>query len=112
MAYPQTLPTGSDGQAAWTEGLAIALYRLADALPDRELLIAGIGVPTQDEGQREQYLREVLAIADEAVTGGISLRGLWWDTPIGATRGLFGPDRTPRRAATLLANIAHEPRAD
>lgn len=112
VAYPQTLPTGSDGQAAWTEGLAIVLHRLADALPDRELLIAGVGVPTDDEGQREQYLREILAVADEAVTGGISLRGLWWDTPIGQTRGLFGPDRIPRRAAGLLAAATHEPGAD
>ncbi|MEO6627018.1 MAG: family 1 glycosylhydrolase [Aquihabitans sp.] len=112
LAYPQTLPTGSDGQAAWTEGLAIVLHRLADALPDRELLIAGIGVPTRDEGQREQYLREILAIASEAVSGGIALRGLWWDTPIAETRGLFGADHVPRPAAALMADFAHGRRAD
>jgi beta-glucosidase len=113
LAYPQTLPTGSDGQVAWAEGFGIALHQLAEAVPDRPLLATGVGIATEDEDRREEYLRDALAIAEEAVDGGIDLRGLWWDTPIDGTgptaaaRGLLDLDRVARPAATLLSSVAH-----
>lgn len=113
--YPQTLVAGPDGHVAWAEGLGIVLHRLAEALPDRPLVVAGVGVATDDEDVRSEYLRDALALADEAVTGGIDLRGLWWDTPIdgaaattssAARRGLFDIERNPRPAAALFHSIA------
>ena len=96
--YPPSGPVGSDGQVTWAEGLAVAVHDLADALPDRDLLLAGVGIRTPDEGQREDYAREVADIVTGAVDGGIALRGAWWDPPISAAGGLFDPDRSPRPA--------------
>ncbi|MCU1355633.1 MAG: glycosyl hydrolase family 1 [Acidimicrobiales bacterium] len=115
LPYPQTLAVGADGQVAWAEGLAVVLHQLADALPERDLLVTGLGLATDDEARREDHLREALAIASEAVDDGMKLRGLWWDSPIDARsgasagpgrRGLFGENRDPRPAALLLAKVA------
>lgn len=112
LPYPQTLPTGPDGQVSWAEGLGLALHQAAESLPDLPLLVAGYGLVTANEDHREQYLRDGLAIAEEAVIGGIDLRGFSWDTPVdpvgsGLHRpGLFDGDRTARPAAVLLAEVA------
>lgn len=111
LPYPQALETGPDGQVAWAGGLAEALHQLADVLPERPLLLAGVGSPIAADGALEQYVRDVLTIAEEAVDGGIDLRGLWWTTPIEPTdpptgRALLRVDRTPRPAAELLARVA------
>ena len=111
LPYPQALPTGPDGQVAWAEGFGLTLHQLADELPDRPLLVAGVGAPIRADGAHEQYARELLGLADDAVSGGIDLRGFWWDTPIEAAgeptgRSLIRSDRSPRPAADVLASVA------
>ncbi len=111
LRYPQSLPAGAGGAVPWPEGLAIALHRVAEALPERPLLVAGYGLPTADEGLRERFLRDGLGIAQEAVADGMPLRGFWWQEPIDgpghpAPPGLFDRDRTPRPAAALFAAVA------
>ncbi len=112
LPYPQTLATGPDGQVPWAEGLGIVLHRLAEMFPNRPLLVAGVGMTTADEEARERFTRDVLATAEEAVAGGIPLRGLWWEQPVdprGDGRpgpGLFAHDRAARPAADLLAAVA------
>ena len=77
-------------------------------------MITGVGIETADEGRREEYLRDVLAIASDAIDGGIDLRGLWWDTAIDpgwvrsgqAGPGLFDRDRAAKPAADLFASVA------
>jgi beta-glucosidase len=110
--YPQQLPVGADGHVAWSEGFALTLHRLAETFDERPLLAAGVGMATDNEDQRAEYLRDVLVTAETAVDDGIDLRGLWWDTPIdGAApaavvrRGLFDLDRSPRPAADLLGSV-------
>src|SRR5690606_24654075 len=82
LPYPPSSPTGVEGQVSWSEGLALALHHAAESLPDRALMIAGYGIRTADEDRRETYLRDGLAIAEQAVDGGIDLRGFWWDAPV------------------------------
>lgn len=112
LPYPQTLSTGPDGQVSWAEGLGLALHHAAESLPDLPLLVAGYGIRTADEDRREQHLRDGLAIAEDAVAGGIDLRGFWWDTPVdpaGTGRGgpgLFDHQRAARPAADLFAMVA------
>lgn len=113
LPYPQALPLGADGQVAWAEGLAVVLHRLAEDLPERPLLLAGIGLATADEALREDHLRRLLTIVEDVVADGIDLRGAWWSTPIdpadaspAARPGLFDADRSPRPAAALLTSVA------
>jgi beta-glucosidase len=107
LPYPQALATGPDGQVPWAEGFGLVLHRLAEAFPDRDLLAAGVGLTTGDEGRREDFVRDLVGIADDAANGGMRLRGLWWNTPIDPAPGLVGPglfdhERAPRPAAALL----------
>ncbi|WP_426574083.1 family 1 glycosylhydrolase [Aquihabitans sp. McL0605] len=111
LPYPQALATGPDGQVAWAEGLALVLHQLADALPERPLLIAGVGAPVPADGDQEEYVREVLEVAEDAAAGGIDLRGLWWTGPIDGPgqpsgRALVRSDRSLRPAGDLLSRVA------
>jgi hypothetical protein len=117
LPYPQALTVGPDGQVPWAQGLAIAVHRLAEDLPGRPLLLAGVGLNTDDEGRRRDHLRDLLSEAHRALADGIELRGLWWRTPIdpraeqteppGATPGLWDHERNPRPAAEVLQTVAH-----
>ncbi|MFN8018184.1 MAG: family 1 glycosylhydrolase [Acidimicrobiales bacterium] len=111
LPYPQDLPLGPDGRVAWPEGLALALHRQAETLPEHPLLVAGIGLASADERRQEDHLRACLEVVDDAATGGMDVRGLWWDPPFdaagtGAPRGLWDRDRAPRPAAELLSSVA------
>jgi beta-glucosidase len=111
LPYPQALVPGPDGQVPWAEGLALALHQLAEALPGRALLLAGLGAPVADDGPHEQHVRELLHVVDDAVAGGIDLRGAWWTTPIEppgppSGRALLRNDRSARPAADLVARAA------
>jgi len=37
-----------------------------EALPERDLLVTGFGLTTEDEARREDHLRDALAITEEA----------------------------------------------
>lgn len=112
LPYPQGGRTGPDGQVAFAEGLGLALHHVAESLPEHPLLIAGFGLAADDPDRQADHLRDGLAIAQEAVDGGIDLRGLWWDTPIdppaaGASgAGLFDAERVARPSAGVLADAA------
>ena len=110
LPYPQDGAEPGGAPVAFAEGLGLVLHRLADALPDRSLLVAGVGLSTADEDQREQYVRDLLLHTEEAVDGGIDLRGWWWNTPIDPSPerggpGLFDHDRAVRPALELLAEV-------
>lgn len=106
LPYPQRTPVGPDGTVPWAEGFGVVLHRLAESFPDRPLLAAGVGALGSGAAAAEA-LREVLVFADDAVDGGMDLRGIWWTEPIdprpGAEVGLFDHDRTPTPAGDLLA---------
>lgn len=73
--YPQALATGPDGQVPWSEGLALSLHRLADALPGRDLLVVDAPTALTEPEPRARYLSELRDIATEAAEGGIPLTG-------------------------------------
>jgi len=112
LPYPQTLAVGPDGHVPWAEGLGLALHHVAESLPDHPLLIAGYGRSFADPADQAEFLRDGLAIAEEAVEGGIDLRGFWWESPVDPVAGtapgpgLFDRDRVARPAAELLAAVA------
>ncbi len=108
LPYPQRTATDADGSVVWPEGFGVVLHRLAESFPDRPLVAE---VPAMGRGaQASESLREVLAIADDAVSGGMDLRGLWWSNPIevGPDRGtgLLDADRGATAAGDLWCSVA------
>lgn len=109
LPYPQRTVLGPDGTVPWPEGFGVVLHRLAESFPDRPLLAAGVGA-MGSPSQAGESLREVVAIAQDAVDGGMDLRGLWWSTAIdpspGAGTGLLDHDRAPTPAGHAFATAA------
>ncbi len=108
--YPRGVPAGLDGEVPWVEGLGLALGRAAEELPGRDLVITGVGIATDDEDRRWEYLRDAFVLVAEAVTGGMPVRGLWWQTPIDPTPaggvGLLDHARRARPAADLFRSAS------
>lgn len=81
--YPQALPTADDGQVPWAEGLALSLHRLAEAFPERDLVVVDVAPgPTEPEA-RASYLSEVRDVVTEAASGGMPLAGCFTPRPPG-----------------------------
>ena len=78
LPYPQALRPGPDGQVPWAHGFGLALHHVADSFPDRPIRVTGVGTAAEG-GRREEFERDILAIAHDARDGGLDLRGLWWE---------------------------------
>lgn len=110
LPYPQNLAVGHDGTVPWPEGFAISLHRLVDEIGERTLSAVAIGaMGTSSQGA--QNLRDVLALAADAVGDGVNLDGLWFENPIGSVdsppTGLLDADRSPSEAGELWSSVAH-----
>ncbi len=79
--YPQDLAVGADGQVPWSEGLALSLHRLADAVADQDLLVVDVAVGPIEPEPRERYLSEIRDIVVDAVEGGAPLVGCFAPAP-------------------------------
>ncbi len=73
--YPQALATGPDGHVPWSEGLALTLHRLAESLPDRDLLVVDTPTALAEPEARSRYLSEIRDIVTDAAAGGIPVVG-------------------------------------
>lgn len=100
--HPRTARRADTGFAPLPEELGVLLERIAERLPDRDLVISANGVATGDDEWREELLRDTLSIVDDIVASGIRLRGYFHDTGIdgyefragfATQRGLIDRDR-------------------
>jgi beta-glucosidase len=108
------------GDVPWSEGLRLVLERLAEELPGRDLLVAEHGVGTDDDDWREEILKGSLRHVEEAVDGGIPVKGFFHWTAVDNYEwlhgyevqfGLFDRERNPKPAsASLLKRWATEHR--
>jgi beta-glucosidase len=103
------------GYVPWAEGLGIVLQRLAEAHPGRPLLVSEAGIGTHDEAERAAYVEDVLGVVQDALAGGIDVRGVFWWTGVDNYEwhrgfdvpfGLFDRDREPKPAAAIAAAAA------
>jgi beta-glucosidase len=113
--YPAEGRPGPMGYVPWSGGLGLVLDRLHAELPGKPLLISEYGIGTADDSQRCRYIHDGVAIAADAIEQGIDLRGFFhwtgidnyeWGLGYTVPFGLFGPDRTPRPSARVIAGYA------
>ena len=117
--YPSGRRTTALGYAPWPEGLGIVLRRIAEELGDRPVLIGELGLGTDDDAWRCEYLHECFAVVEEAIADGVDVRGLFhwtgvdnyeWLHGYGVPFGLFTRDREPRGSAEVLRAAATDVR--
>jgi beta-glucosidase len=118
--FPADGPKGPLGDTRFPDGLREVIDRLAHELPDRALLISEVGLGTSPDdpdgdAQRCEYMRSIKAIVDEALAGGVDLRGLFWWTGVDnyewthgwdAEFGMIDRDRSPKPSALLAQEWA------
>lgn len=120
--YPPNARVGPMGYAPWPEGLGLVLRRIDEELPGRPILVCELGLgtpanaanPIGDDEWRQDYLRESLAIVEEAIADGIDIRGLFfwtgvdnyeWTYGYTVQFGLFTKDREPRPSAAVVRSL-------
>jgi beta-glucosidase len=118
--YPTDGRVGPTGWSPQPEELGRALRRVHDAVPRRNLLVTGFGLPTRaDDPLQDEWRVEVLqASVDQltaAVADGVPVRGALhrcavdgyeWEHGFGVHRGVFDRDRRPKESALVLARAA------
>jgi beta-glucosidase len=113
--YPRGRRPGPLGYVSWVEGLDLVLHRLAEDHPDLPLLVAELGIGTDDEDERVDYLRDAISIVEGAVAEGIDVEGIFfwtgvdnyeWHHGFDVHFGLFDRHRTPRPAAEVVRRAA------
>lgn len=94
--------------------LAEAIHRTAESLPDHTIVVAGHGVPTEDDAWQDDHLGRALehiveAASDTGLAGyfhDAGVDGYEWKKGFAAPRGLLRRDRTRRPAASTFAESA------
>ena len=113
-AWPADARCDASGFAPEPAELAEAIHRAHDALPHRSLVVAGHGVPTDDEAWHDHQLARCLDHVRE-VAADIGLAGYFHDSGVdgyewalgfGAPRGLLRRDRSRKPAAATFAAAA------
>jgi beta-glucosidase len=111
LPRPRDVARTATGDTVWPAGLGEALQRLGEALPDRRLLVARVGVGTTDDGQREDLLRALDAELVGAAADGVGVEGAFYGSAIDAYEwehgfavpfGLFDRDRAARPSLEAL----------
>jgi beta-glucosidase len=91
------------------------LDRLSDELPGIPLLVAELGIGTEDDQFRAEYLEKGLTSVHEAIERGIDVRGLFhwtavdnyeWLHGFDVPFGLIDRDRNVRDSALVLKREA------
>ena len=90
--FPEEAPISPLGYSIWAPGLDRVLRRLHEELPGAPLLVAEYGVGTDDDDLRADYLRQGLAIVNEAIGRGVDVRGLFHWTGVDNYEWLLGHD--------------------
>jgi beta-glucosidase len=80
--YPADAPVAADGRAPWSEGLGVALRRVADHLPGRRIALLGTGLTDRADEWRVELLSQVGAEIDRAVDDGVPITDAFWETVV------------------------------
>lgn len=112
--YPASGRRSDSGFVPLPEELGVVVHRIAERLPERELVIAGNGVATTDDDWREEVLRETVGVLGQLIDDGVSLLGYFHDTAIDGyewragfetQRGLIDRDRNVKASGSYLERV-------
>jgi beta-glucosidase len=103
------------GYGIWADGVGVVLDRLHAEVPGTPLLVAELGIGTDDDEERAAYLERGLAVVHDAIGRGIDVRGLFhwtavdnyeWLHGFDVSFGIMDRDRQVRPSAAVLAREA------
>mgnify|MGYP006276894639 CR=1 FL=1 len=109
--YPADATRAADGRAPWTEGLGVAVRRLADAFPRRTLALLGTGLVAAEDDWRSEVIDRSVAELDAATVDGVRIDAAFWESGIdgwtpacglAVPDGVFDRSRHPRPSAAAL----------
>ncbi|MFC0037681.1 family 1 glycosylhydrolase [Actinomadura rayongensis] len=115
VPYPPEAPLSDMGYAVSADGLRLVLEKLHAELNGTPLLVAEYGVGTDDDDLRAHYLRDGLALVNEAIVNGVDVRGFFhwtgvdnyeWLRGYDVSFGIIGRDRVIRPSAHVLKKEA------
>ncbi len=115
MTHPPDAPTSPLGYAIWPEGVGLVLEELHRHVPGTGLVVAELGVGTDDDRVRVDYLERALASIHQATERGVDVRGVFHWTAVDNYEWLHGYDvafgiidreRRVRESAHVLARQA------
>jgi beta-glucosidase len=121
VTHPPGAPLSPLGYAIWPDGVGLVLDRLHAEVPDAPLLVAELGVGTDDDRQRTAYLERGLEVVHDAVDRGIDIRGFFhwtavdnyeWHYGYDVRFGIIDRDRRVRPSAEVLRREALGPGTD
>jgi beta-glucosidase len=106
-SWPASAPRAADGFAPEPDELGEAIDRAASSLPDFDVAIAGHGIPTGDDGWRDELLVRSLAHVVEAADDGrlvgyfhdSGVDGYEWSLGFAGPRGLIDRERRVKPSA-------------
>jgi len=103
------------GYGIHPDGVGLVLDRLHAELPGTPILVAELGIGTDDDDERAAYLERGLQVVHDALGRGVDVRGLFhwtavdnyeWTHGYDVRFGIIDPDRTVRPSAQVLAREA------
>jgi beta-glucosidase len=113
--HPPDAPVSPLAYGIWADGVGLVLDRLHNELPDTPLLVAEYGIGTDDDGVRAAYLERGLVVVNDAIAGGIDVRGLFhwtavdnyeWLHGFDLAFGIIDGDRNVKASANVLHRAA------
>jgi beta-glucosidase len=115
VPHPEDAPVSPLGYAIWADGLWLALERLAELVPGVPLLVAELGIGTDDDTVRAAYLRRGLDLVKQSIAKGIDVRGFFhwtgvdnyeWIHGYDVKFGIIDMDRNVKPSAHVLREAA------
>jgi beta-glucosidase len=112
VVHPPGAAVSPLGYGIWPDGVGLVLDRLAAELPATPLLIAELGIGTDDDDERAAYLTRALEVVQAAIDRGVHVRGLFhwtsvdnyeWLHGFDVRFGIIDIDRNVKASAQVLA---------